>query len=245
MSGAIAQPPGPADVGLLAALPIEIAPFLERLRDVRKYAARRHAVVEGALHGRIVALVVTGPGQQAAAAGASVLLAGHRPRLLISAGFAGALDSSHARNDIVLPERIQNEAGESLKIDTRPNLAGATGRLLTVDRIVRTAAEKAHIHQATGATLVDMESFAVARLASERAVPFLGIRVVSDDAQTDLPPELLTLVGPTGSYRIGAAVGAILKQPARLGAMLKLREHAQTAAGHLAKALAELIARLP
>ena len=245
----VAAPPSPADIGLIAALPIEIAPFLRRLSDVRKFAAKPHTITEGCCARKVIAVVVTGPGQTAAARGAALLLAGHAPRLLISAGFAGALAPNLQRNQVVVPTHVHNDSGATIALDARPATAAIAeaipARLLTIDRLVRTASEKAELGQQTQTELVDMETFAVARLAAERAVPLLAIRVISDDAHTDLPPELLTLVGPTGSYRVGAALGAIMKRPAALATMLKLREHANAAAETLDRALITLLQSLP
>ena len=54
-----------------------------------------------------MAVVLTGPAEGGcAAAGAELLIAGHRPRWIISAGFAGGLDPALARNDLVLPHEV-------------------------------------------------------------------------------------------------------------------------------------------
>src|SRR5690242_13414828 len=99
----LAPAPMPADVGIIMALPIEAGYLIDSMTNVRKYAARPHTIVEGELAGKLVTLVLSGPGTAAARRGAELLLAGHRPRWMISAGFAGALDPALARNDLILP----------------------------------------------------------------------------------------------------------------------------------------------
>lgn len=252
---AVAPPPVPADVGIVAALPIEIAPFQARFEHIRKYTTPRHTIIEGDCGGKLVALVVTGVGGPAARLGAEILLAGHRPRWLISAGFAGALRPDLKRNDAVLVTSLTSDeaATPALDIDlslptTAPDEDHAqvqTGRLVTVRRIVRTAAEKAELHAQWRADLVDMESYPIAALCSERGVRFLGVRVISDEASTDLPPEILSILGPTGSFRFGAAVGAIWRRPSSLKELWSLREHAHQAADRLGVILAEVIRQLP
>jgi adenosylhomocysteine nucleosidase len=237
------------DVGIVAALPIEVGPFLSALRDVRKYASGRLTIQEGVLKDRLVALVVAGPGRVAAARGGNLLVAGHRPRWLVSAGFAGALSPELSRCDVLLPDEIVEPGGEIIRVDVGVNTdpggaAVRSGRLVTMDAIVRTAAEKAALRESSGAICVDMETSAVARLAAERGLRFLGARVISDDAGADLPPEILSIVGPTGGYRVGAAVGAIWKRPSAVKEMLRLREHAHQAAERLARALRGLIPQL-
>src|SRR5829696_1709461 len=217
--GAAAAPaPVPVDVGVVAAMSIEVGFLLDRLSKVRKYAGPRHTVIEGECAGKIVALVVAGLGREAARLGAQLLLDGHRPRWIVSAGFAGALDPELRRNDVVLADEVVDLDGQRYAIDVGvpPSDRGPrvrSGRLLTVDRIVRTAAEKAELRRRFVADLVDMETSGVAALCSERSVRFLSIRVVSDEAGADLPPEVAALLTGSGSYRVGAAVRALWKRP--------------------------------
>src|SRR5689334_1048585 len=93
-----APPPAPADVGIVAALPIEVDPLILRMANVRKYKGPRHKVIEGELSGKLVALILVGTGRDAARRGTRLLLDGHRPRWVIAAGFGGALDPALKRN---------------------------------------------------------------------------------------------------------------------------------------------------
>ena len=67
---------------------------------------------------------------------------------------------------------------------------------------------------------------------------------MSDDASTDLPPEILSIMGESGSYRIGAAIGAIWRRPSSLKDLLALREKAIDSADRLAKTLLSIIPNL-
>jgi adenosylhomocysteine nucleosidase len=244
-----APPPGPADIGIVAALPIEVAPLIERLQNVRRYSGPRHKVIEGECAGKLVALIVAGTGRKRARHGTQVLFDGHRPRWVISAGFAGALDPALARNSVLFADEVVAEDGSRWAIDVgvppeaeRERMRA--GRLLTVDRIVRTAVEKAALRERFQADAVDMESSAVAALCSERQVRFLSIRVVSDEAGTDLPPEVLSILGRSGGYRVGAALGAIWRRPSSVKDLWALREHAHAAADRLAEIVAGTLSRL-
>ena len=244
-----APAPTPADFGVVAATPIEVAPLLARLSGVRKYAGPRFTVVEGELGGKVVALILTGMGRARAQKGAEVLLDGHRPRWLVSAGFGGALDPSLRRNDVVLPTEVVNLEGRTFAIDLAvpPESAALglkTGRLVTVDEFVRKASDKAELRAKTGADVVDMETSALAALAEERGVRFLGVRVISDEAGVDLPPEILAIVGPTGGLRLGATLGALWKRPGSVKDLLILRQHATEAADRLATFLVGAFPRL-
>jgi adenosylhomocysteine nucleosidase len=248
----MAPAPIAADIGIVAALSLEVGFLIDQLASIRKYTGPEHSVIEGECAGRLVSLVVTGPGRPAAARGAELLLAGHRPGWVLSIGFAGALDPALPRYSIVMPNEVIDSDAGRYTIDVavpqpdagdRPRVA--TGRLLTVDRLIATAAEKAELRRRHGADLVDMETSAVAAVCSTRRVRFLSIRVISDEAGIDLPPEVMSLVGHTGSYRVGAALRALWKRPSRIKDLWALYEQAQEAADRLAKFTVGAFARLP
>ncbi|GIW87471.1 MAG: hypothetical protein KatS3mg108_1795 [Isosphaeraceae bacterium] len=245
----VAPAPVPADVGIVAAIPIEVDPFLNLLQDRRRYRVERHLVHEGELDGRLIVLTITGPGQPAARRGAERLISGHRPRTLLSVGFAGALKEDLVRGQTICPLEVADPSGERIRCG--PSLAGEppeglllAGRLLSVGQVVRTAADKAALRRQSGADLVDMETYAVARLCVERGIRFASLRAISDEAGENLPPEILSLVGPTGGYRVGAAFGAVLKRPRSLMTLLELRDRANHVADRLATALRRLLAAL-
>ncbi|WP_165225104.1 phosphorylase family protein [Aquisphaera insulae] len=245
----IAPAPAPADVGIVMAMPIEAGYLLDALSKVRKYSAGRHAVVEGELAGKVVAVVVTGPGEAAATRGTEHLVAGHRPRRLISAGFGGALDPALARNDLVLPREVAGSAGglheANPDVPEIPGIRRVGGRLLTVDRVITSTAEKADLGRAHGADVVDMETAAVARLAHVRSIPFYSIRVISDDASTELPPEVARMLTKSGSYRVGVALRAIWNRPAAIKDFMGLHARALECADRLASGITRLLESLP
>ncbi|MGP0065554.1 MAG: nucleoside phosphorylase [Isosphaeraceae bacterium] len=245
----VAPAPVPADVGIVAALSLEIGNLIDGLKRVRKYHAASLSIIEGECNGKIVAIAVAGPGRPAARRATELLIAGHRPSWIISAGFAGALNPSLNRNDLALPDEIVDLEGGRFPID-RPESLGTsirhlTGRLLTVDRLILGSAEKGELHDTARADLVDMESSAVAAVCGETRIRFLSMRVISDDARTDLPPEVASLLIRSGSYRIGAAVRAIWNRPSSLKDFWTLHERALEAADRLAMFVARCIDELP
>ncbi|MDR3633775.1 MAG: nucleoside phosphorylase [Isosphaeraceae bacterium] len=241
-----APAPLAADVGIVAALAIEVGFLTDRLEHVRKYAGPGHTVVEGECGGKIVALVVAGPGRAAARAATDRLLAGHRPRWVLSIGFGGALNPDLRRNQIVLPDEVVDLDGARYAVESRPpgSPSIVTGRLLTVDAIVRTAAEKAELRRRFDADVVDMETSAVAAVCNERGVRFLAARVISDDAGHDLPREVVPLMKGSNSYRAGAALRALWNRPSSLKDFWALHEHAQEAADRIAQFTVATIAGL-
>jgi adenosylhomocysteine nucleosidase len=236
-------------VGIVAALPIEVGYLVDALRRVRKYHSSAVTVIEGECGKKIVALAIAGAGRAAAARAAEVLITGHRPRWMISAGFAGALNPQLARNDRVLAHEVIDREGRRFPVEQPESLASGPahqkGRLLTVDQVVLTAQEKQELRDRFEADLVDMETVAVAALATEKLIRFLSVRVLSDDARSDLPRELATLLSRSGSYRIGAAMRALWQRPSSLKDFWVLHERALESAEILAKFLARCIDELP
>jgi adenosylhomocysteine nucleosidase len=245
-------------VGVVAALGIEVAPFVAGLKAVRKYKGPRATIIEGELGKKLVAIVVSGVGRRLARRGAELLLAGHRPRWVVSAGFAGALDPSLQRNDVFLASELIDLDGGLWTVDV--NIQESTsatdgskrgpyemksGRLLTVDSIVRTMDRKADLAREHQARAVDMESSAVAAFCSERGLRFLSVSIVSDDARSDLPPEILSIAGGSQGFRLGAAFGAVLRRPSCVGDLHRLFTQAQSSAERLALVLREALAQLP
>jgi adenosylhomocysteine nucleosidase len=195
----------------------------------------------------------TGVGGQAAAKAADDILAFHAPRWLISAGFAGGLADEIRPGHLVLADKIGNTGGETLSIGLpcdREWIAQArgvhAGKLLTVDEIVRTEAEKRSSAERHGAIACDMESFAIAEVCRDRRTPLLSIRIVTDAVDDTLPAEIDRLMRQTSlAGKLGAAAGAVFKRPSAAKELWDLRGTALKASDRLAKFLVSMLAQLP
>ena len=227
------------------AMPMEAGYLIDRLERVHRYKARSFTVIEGELEGRVLAVIVSGVGLAAASRGAERLIDGHRPRVLVSAGFAGALDPSLNRNDLAIPRSVVNAEGETIAIDAEwANAVSAirrVERLLLVDRVITAASEKGRLRDERQADLIDMETFGVAAAARDRGIPFIPLRVVSDDARSELPPEIARMLNASGSYRVGAALRAIWGRPSAAKDFWTLHAQALEAADRLANGLQVLL----
>jgi adenosylhomocysteine nucleosidase len=238
-------------VAVVFALGAEQGCFEDRLADVTTVQASAGTVRTGRLLGRTVTTIVSGVGPLKAAAACEALLLGHRPRVVISAGFCGGLQPHLRRDAVVVADRILMPDGRTQLIDAafRETLrlpTGCVGPWLTVERIVTRSAEKRALGERTGAWACEMESSAVADACAARSVSFLAVRAVSDTVDDDLPDDLEPLMNArTTAGTLGAVVGTLWRRPASIKDLLKLKEHALTAAEALAKFLADVIAQLP
>ena len=246
-----APPPISADVGVVAAMNIEVGFLTDRLKKVRKYSGPDHTIIEGEAEGKLIALIIGGMGRAAARRATHLLIDGHRPRVILSAGFAGALDPALRRFDVVLPQSVLDPEGQRFLLEPIPDHGStesiaflSTAILLTVDSIAVTVAEKAALRAEFAASLIDMETSAVAEVCQARAIKLISVRVISDEAEQELPPEVATLMTKSGSYRVGAALRAIWNRPANIKTFWTLHEHATEAADRLADATLAAITRL-
>jgi len=91
-----------------------------------------------------------------------------------------------------------------------------------------------------------METAAVAGQCQLSETSFLGVRIISDAVDDQLPDYLQTLLAQkTPSSQIGAAAGALFRQPSRIKQMWKLKEDALIASDKLAKFLCRLCSQIP
>lgn len=116
---------------------------------------------------------------------------------LISVGFAGACDPSLGVGDIV-------KAGIVIDAQTGERFTDAQFRQVLVStRTIASVQEKQRLHASYGASAVDMEAAAVARLAQAHKLFFQAIKVISDDAAFELK-ELARFATQDGQFREAA-----------------------------------------
>ncbi|MEM6912683.1 MAG: hypothetical protein AAF511_01760, partial [Pseudomonadota bacterium] len=103
----------------------------------------------------------------------AVKLADDGAEHLVSVGLAGALVPDLQPGDLVLPRMVITADGIGYEAHALawPESKGSPV-LFGADRVITTAAEKAKIAQSFEASVVDMESHAVARAAKEKGISF-------------------------------------------------------------------------
>lgn len=237
-----------ADIGIVCALRLELAEFLSRCERVNKYTGGKF-VFRGGLYDDIrVAVVESGAGFARARKATHALIDAHTPNWVLSAGFSGALRPEMRVGDIVAADVVSDTHGHEMALDLHmpadPEHGLHVGRIVTADELVRTVEDKQQLAAETGALAVDLESLAVGQVCRETKTRFLAVRSISDDMSTDLPPEVLAVLGRTGSIRAGAVAGALWKRPSSAKDMWRLRENATRAAARLATFLDGVVRQL-
>jgi adenosylhomocysteine nucleosidase len=243
-------------LAVLFALPIEAGCFVDTLRQVRVTRGDGFLARQGYYGKRPVVLLESGPGERRAAKAAHALIDAYRPRLVVSAGFAGGLIPQVRRNDLVLATslvRLTSHSGGAGEIPLDPaatlpwlgEVRGLhQGRLLTADRVIHSRDEKLQLGRTHDAVAVDMETYAVAEVCRQRRTDFLSIRAVSDAAGDELPRDIGKLLAQKSfAGRLGAALGSIFRRPASAKDLFHLHQTALASSKRLAEFLRMLMDR--
>ncbi len=176
----------------------------------------------GLLEGAALLALTTGMGPRAAGR-AQGLLEGRRLSAVICLGTCGALEPNLSRGELIMAEAVVGEGDrdESFACDGHLlELAAASGvalrrvgALLCARRVASEPALKRELAARYGAAAVDMESAALAACARRLGVPFLALKVVSDEAAGWMLP--LDLAG-----WLAEPLGRTLRLPRYLGGLL-------------------------
>jgi adenosylhomocysteine nucleosidase len=208
-------------IGVIAALPGEV-------KSLRKSAAR--------WGGSRPEVVLSGIGPSAAAAAAEEL-AWAGAAGLVSFGYAGALNPALKSGTLVLPDAIIEADGTrhstdrgwlaALSAAISPDVPMVTGPMVSVARMLASAADKHDAHIATGAFAVDMESAAIAAVAKRHGLPFIAVRAVLDEAAQTVPSAILAAIDETGSVGLGRLVLALLARRREIATLIPLARAAR------------------
>ncbi|WP_254513445.1 phosphorylase family protein [Anatilimnocola floriformis] len=248
VEGSLADEDLSCEIAVIFALGIEAGPLVDKLKDAA--TTRRPELIEhaGSLANRLAVIAEGGVGQKSAAAATREIIGAYEPKWVISAGFAGSLSSEVQKGHLLMANSVVNSAGEHLEIELRmqPQPRLHTGRLVTVDSIIRTAAEKKALGEKHHAIACDMETFAVAQECARANTKFLSVRIISDGLADELPKEVEQLLQEKNFARqAGRAIQALMKRPSAALDLWKLRDEAHKAADRLAKFLLQVIPQLP
>ena len=250
-------------IAVLCAIRQEISPLVACINVHKKSDIDGTLLFQGDLNGLPLALVQGGVGRKNAVKAADYLLESVSVDLLISAGVAGGIRHDLNVGDLVVAESVghSNQCdfdGEELQLESdyvcdkevfqlaRQLSKGMEskfhfGSLLTVDKVISSASTKKRIGEQNSFLAVEMESAAVAEVASRKGVKFAAIRSISDGIDDDLHLDYDSIMSDEGKAKVASIALEVLKNPQKLSLLRRLNKQTRTAAKSLALFMSELI----
>ncbi len=183
----------------------------------------RRALLQAGV-GKYCEVSCCGPGALAARQGVENSAITNGP--IILAGLAGALQEDMAKGSAYVATRVIDGAGQSWHPTgtAEGSLPGPSGpTIISTVHTITTTQDKRALAERTGADLVDLESAAFAEAASAAGRRWAIVRGVSDGLHDALPEDIDEWVDEQGRTRTSAVIAAILRRPALVGEVRRLR----------------------
>ena len=225
-------------------MPPESSEFLRRLRNQSRTDRSGIRTIRGTIDDRTVEVLHTGVGEKVCRQRVADFLRGQQFDLLISTGFAGALNDKLQIGDLLLAKNFSTieltEVGSSFS-----RLPIHEADLLTVRALIDSNDERNEIARTSGASAVDMETEFIARACAEHGIPLLSLRVITDTPREPFPapPNVLFDIEQQRT-RFLTLARFFLAHPNRLPRLVQFARRIAKARKTLADALVALINKL-
>jgi len=200
-----------------------------------------------------VQLLRTGIGVAKTAESLGRCLARGRVQAVLGIGFAGGLSLELQAGDLVVARRIRRNG---VTMSVSPNLLEAAekvrfrgtpvhfGTFITVDQILGDSRAKGTLAASLEnheVGCVDMESSAIGQVCSERQIPFLIARCVTDKVGEDLPIDFNHCRKSDGEIETRKILLSALRHPGALAGLWGLRNRSRQCAENLADFVKEFL----
>ena len=159
-------------------------------------------------------------------------------RLLVF-GVCGALSPALKAGDLILPKTVLSPDGTSYQADAtwrdsfsnklNCDLQVHTESLLHADEIIKDKTEKQLLFEKYNAIATDMESFAVARVATKADIPFLIVRAVSDPVDYFFPRIILNSLREDGRINPVKFALNLMRYPNEIGSLIQMGKYFKAA----------------
>lgn len=232
------RPMGTADDRPILAIAAEAREFAGLLRHasaVEMLAWGLRFARRAMIGGQAWVLAANGPGPRLAHEAAWTGCGMTQARAVVSTGYCGGLDPRLALGDIFAATEVRGAGGGYTAKSVH---APHNGRLLSVDRVAVTQAEKARLYT-SGGSAVEMEAGAVAAVAGSMGLPFYCVRVVSDTAGETLPLDFNRYRDPAGRFSRGRIAAAATLRPWSIPGLLRFERNSRRASILLGDFLAD------
>lgn len=148
---------------------------------------------------------------------------------LMSCGLAGGLQPRLVPGTVIVADAVIDTDGTRWTTDdawvrdlVRRQSHWHAATVLCSDSPVTETHEKSRLYTRYQAAAVDMESAAVARVASQNRLPLAVLRVIVDPAWLAVPAAAFEALDPRGRVRAARLARGLLRHPTQTGALVHL-----------------------
>ena len=231
-------------IAVTFALPEESSEFLRRLRAKSRADRNDISITRGVIDDRQIEVLHTGVGERVCRQRLGKFLDDQRFDLLISTGFAGALNDELQVGDLLLAKNFS-----TVDLDERRSsfsrLPIHMADLLTAPTLSDSSDERTEIARTTGAAAVDMETEFIARACAAHAIPLLSLRVITDTPREPFPaPAHVLFDVATQRTDLPKLAAFFLTHPNRIPGLLQFARKIAHARKTLADALVAIVRAL-
>jgi len=222
-------------IAITFALPTESAELRGKLKSVREDSR----IVFGKLGDAEVAVFHTGVGRQHCRRSLESFLRTVKPEYLISAGFAGSASDKLRVGDLIIAKNFSDPALLSHIAAERFRAA----KLVTVEAVIESAEQRAHIAQTHNADAIDMETDVIAEMCAARTIPMLSLRVISDSPTAPFPvPADVMFDVARQRTNFGRLIPYLLAHPMATTRLLRFAGQINRIRANLADAITRVVA---
>ena len=199
-----------------------------------------------------IILVRSGVGRQRAKDATLEIIDRFQPRIIISTGYAGAVQPGLNVGDLVIADTITEEKegrkyfsdfdwlDRARGIPSPDGVKTIVGGLLTVDTVIHESAIKQELGEKHSVQAVEMETSAIAKVAQEKGLPLLSLRVISDRLDQELI-DSSSFLGSDGEISTLKAGWYVLTHPGSIKNAFSLRTQTLIATQVMTHFLSDLL----
>ena len=236
-------------IGIITAMPEEAQAILKNAEELQRSQQGDRSVFSCRIAGHDITLVEAGMGMLNAG-WAATALAVQSPDLIISAGFGGGVLPGLKVGDMVVAEQVLHWTGVGFERVVTAMYAPENvslpvrGCFITSDGILNKHDLQGLLPGNTNRPVVEMESAAVARVAAEHNIPFMGIRAISDPWNEELGFSINDFCDDQLRIRPFKVLATILRRPRIIPQLIRLAGNSRVAAKSLSLATKQLFQQL-
>jgi len=244
-------------IGIITAMPAETRAITRALQHTQKMRMGGLVVHQAHVSGHELTIVEAGMGFTNATTAARQLFDELRPDLVISAGFCGGISAELQVGDAVVATglTIVSETGlQGVPVTISPvsrvfvSRQGDEGRRVfaglfaTTTAIMQKTQLAALLPTDAPYPVVEMESAAIALLAGENGIPFVGLRTVSDPVDEELGFALYEFCDKRMRIRIPRVLLTVARKPRIIPQLIRLAGNSRVAAASLSQTFKRFLA---